>query len=140
MHSTRSGKFTREEEYQKTVDYMMKPLTVSSHRVIGVLPGQHAQLVEDDLIAHHAEEDNLLWLGIELAQPLPGDPYSDFQYEESAAVVRLWHEKYRFPLDRLWIRGHQETAQGRRWGKSDPGDKADGGHWDWERFIGLVLS
>ena len=34
--------------------------------------------------------------------------------------------------------GHEDTAQGRALGKSDPGDAARGGRWDWGAFMALV--
>lgn len=133
IHSTRSGRFTPTVEYRKTIEYMMKPGTVSSHRVIGVLPGQDAQLVPDHLQAWHGEELNMFYLSIELAQPKPTDPFTPWQYEMAAAVIRGWARQYRFPLDRAAILGHSETAQGQRWSKSDPGKM-----FDWDKLIGLL--
>lgn len=125
--------FTRYEEYERTIDYMMRPGTVSSHRVIGVGPEQNVQLVADDLVAWHAAEDNQSYLGIELCQPFPDDEYSDYQYETAAATVREWARQFGFALDRQHILGHEETAQGKRAGKSDPGL-----HWSWTRFMALL--
>ena len=133
LHSTRSGRTGEDaltEEYMLTVNYMMRPKTVSAHRVIGYHKGQHAQLVEDDLIAWHAGSDNIEYLGIEFTQPLPTDPFSEYQYEVGAAVVRMLAWKYKFPLDRWHVRQHQDTVQGRRDGKSDPGNM-----WDYEGFL-----
>ncbi len=133
IHSTRSGRFTREAEYQKTINYMLLPGTVSSHRVIGMLPGQHAQVVPDDYEAWHAQEDNKHYLSIEFAQPNIGDAFTDWQYEEGAKVCALWAKKYGFKPERFYFQGHEETAQGKRNGKSDPGPM-----FDWERFISLT--
>ena len=109
---------------------MMLPNTVSSHRVIGILEGQHAQLVSDDLIAFHAEEMNSHWLAIELAQPTIDNKFTDWQYDTATSVVKQWSAKYNFPPNRLCILGHEETAQGIRNHKSDPGYK-----WDWNRWL-----
>lgn len=106
---------------------------VSAHRVIGVLPGQHAQIVADELIAWHAREYNSAWLGIELCQPTPRDEYTEYQYQCAAAVVFGWAQKYGIPLDREHLRGHDEIPPGIREGKSDPGAL-----WDWQKFMSLL--
>lgn len=121
LHSTRSGLVSRELEYERTVAYMLMQDTVSSHRVIGILEGQHAQMVADDDRAWHAQEDNLYWLAIEHAQPRPGDPYSDWQIETSVQVSAAWCRKYDLVPSAETIRRHGDTAQGIRNGKSDPG-------------------
>ena len=100
---------------------MLQLNTVSSHRGIGVLEGQHAQMVEDDLIAWHAQEDNQAWLGIEFCQPLPTDEYSDWQIQTGIAVVKAWCRKYNIIPSATTIMPHSGTAQGKRNGKSDPG-------------------
>lgn len=123
LHSTRSGRSGREAEYQRTIGYMMQPSTVSAHRVIGVVESQHAQMVEDDVIAWHAASDNKYWLGIEFCQPRPEDEYSDWQVATGIAVVVAWCRQYALIPSERTIRLHQETEQGRLAGKSDPGDK-----------------
>lgn len=121
LHSTRSGRAGREAEYQRALSYMLQPNTVSAHRVIGVNPGQHAIVVEDDLMAWHAAEDNQFWLGIEFCQPLPDDEYSEWQIEQGIAVCVGWCRKYGIVSSLETIRRHSETEQGKRVGKSDPG-------------------
>lgn len=131
MHSTRSGRFSLAEEYDKTVAYMMRPGSNSSHRVIGYERGQYAQVVPDELQAWHAEELNERYLGVELSQPRPGDPYSEWQYKALGYLLREWASAHGFALNRQNVLGHEETEQGRRNGKSDPGPG-----FDWSR-IGL---
>lgn len=121
LHATRSQRCAPEDEYQATVDYMMQPGTVSAHRVIGVLEGQHAQLVADDLQAWHAEEDNLWWLSIEFCQPTAADSFSDYQIKTGVAVVAAWLRHYGLAPATETIRRHEDTEQGKRWGKTDPG-------------------
>lgn len=121
LHSTRSGQPGRDEEYLRTVRYMLQRNTVASHRVIGVLEGQHAQMVEDDMAAWHAAGDNYSYLGIEFAQPLPSDEYSEWQLETGAQVCAGWARKYGFTPSPVTLLPHSGTAQGRRAGKSDPG-------------------
>ena len=99
----------------------MRPGTVSSQRVIGIEPEMHAQMVADDLIAWHAQEDNPWWLSIEFTQPLPGAHYTDWQIEIGQWVVAGWFKKYGLEASRQTIRRHEDTAQGIRCGKSDPG-------------------
>jgi N-acetyl-anhydromuramyl-L-alanine amidase AmpD len=134
IHSTRSGRFTRQGEYRKTIQYMMNPRSqVSSHRVIGMYRGQDALLVSEENIAWHAGEDNRQWLGYELCQPGPGDPYSSWQYQRAALHVLAASRRFGFPLDREHLVGHEERPQGRRDGKTDPGPM-----WDWGRFMEVL--
>lgn len=100
----------------------MQAQTVSAHRVIGTEPGQHAQLVADELIAWHAASDNTRYLGIEFCQPLPDDEYSEWQIETGIAVCVAWCRKFGIVPSAATIRRHQDTAQGRSCGKSDPGE------------------
>ncbi|TAK25369.1 MAG: N-acetylmuramoyl-L-alanine amidase [Chloroflexota bacterium] len=37
-------------------------------------------------------------LSIELAQATPTTPYADYQYDETAALIRAWAQRYGFPL------------------------------------------
>lgn len=127
------GEEALSEEYMRTVRWMLRPGTASSHRVIGYHKGQHCQVVADELIAWTAREYNTDHLQIEMTQPTPDDPFSDYQYRCTAAVVKAWARKYGFPLDRFHIRGHEEIPPGIREGKTDPGDK-----WDWNRFVALL--
>jgi len=127
LHSTRSGATGTDalsQEYDRTISWFMQPgAEASAHRVIGYVPGQHAQLVADDNIAWHAGDLNEAWLGIEFCQPRPEDPYSQWQIETGAAVVAEWLRQYGLEPSAATIVRHQDTEQGRREGKSDPGDR-----------------
>ncbi len=134
VHSTRSGRLSQEEEYEITVEWFLNPSAqVSAHRVIGYYEGQHAQLVDDDLEAWAARDHNTTHLQVELCQPLPSSPFSDYQYKTLAALCAHWARKYGFPLDRDHIRGHDEIPPGIREGKSDPGSL-----FDWDKLLALV--
>ncbi len=93
----------------------------------------------DDLIAWHAREDNQTHIGIEFAQPTIDVLPTEFQYAALAYVCGLLCDKYRIPRKRVMgagvpgIVGHEDTAQGKRDGKSDPG-------WafSWEHFLALL--
>ncbi len=129
IHSTRSGRTgpgSWESEFGRTTSYMMQRGTVSSHYVIGFERGDIAQLVHPDNIAWHAGSDNKEWLGVELTQPTPNDPYSQWQYEELAHLLKSLSMMYGGSSLRSIV-GHEETVQGMRAGKSDPGRKFDWG-------------
>jgi len=98
---------------------------------MGILKGQHAQLVPDIYQAWHAEELNEYYLSIELAQPTIDDEFTNWQYEETARTILQWKDKYQFSLS--YIFGHEETVQGQRNGKSDPGPM-----FDWEKLRALL--
>jgi N-acetyl-anhydromuramyl-L-alanine amidase AmpD len=126
LHSTRSGmsgERALETEYGRTISWFMTPgANASAHRVIGYVPGQHAQIVPDDYVAWHAGEMNDEWLGIEFCQPRPADPFSEYQFAVGVTVCVEWCTRYGIePSPRTIVR-HQDTAQGKRWGKTDPGD------------------
>lgn len=126
LHSTRSGLADEDaltKEYGRTISWFMSPRAeASAHRVIGYAPGQHAQLVADDYIAWHAGEMNGAWLGIEFCQPRAADPFSDYQISVGIAVCLEWCIRYGIETSLKTIVRHQDTVQGRRWGKTDPGD------------------
>lgn len=134
VHSTRSGRFSLREEYERTIAWFMNPSAqASAHRVIGYYEGQHAQLVDDDLEAWAAREYNAAYLQVELCQPLPSSPFSEYQYRTLAALCTYWAQRYGFPLDRKHIQGHEEIPPGEREGKSDPGRM-----FDWGKLLELL--
>lgn len=127
IHSTRSGKSMNPTEWFGTLNYMMTLDTVSSHFVIS-RRGEIARVVPDDKQARHAAEDNDNTWGIELEQGSELDGFTQIQLN---TLVRVCKEVYmaNFAVPPVHARlssepgfiGHQETAQGRRSGKSDPG-------------------
>lgn len=123
-------RFSSRDEYQKTVDYMLKPGTASSHLVIGIEPGQYAQMVADDMAAWHAQEDNDWWYSVEFTQPVPEAKYNDWQIRVGERAVAQRFKAWRLEASKQTIKRHQDTAQGIRCGKSDPGD-----NFPYERFI-----
>ncbi len=138
IHATRSGlDIGLESEYTLTVSYMLTPGSNSSHFVVG--PSQVARLVHDQDASWHALENNFTHLGLEVAQPKPATPFTDFQYQATADIVKKWAKAYGIPLTRVFsqaqlgIIGHEDTEQGKRDGKSDPGPQ-----WDWDKFMGLL--
>ncbi len=105
---------------------------VSAHRIVG-LNGEHYKMVDDDIQAWHAVENNPYYLGIELEQLTVNDPYSEEQYKVAAKIVKEWSRKYGFEINRQNIVGHEETEQGKRARKTDPGPM-----FDWDKFMALA--
>jgi N-acetyl-anhydromuramyl-L-alanine amidase AmpD len=126
-----------EREYAVAVRYMLNPANeVSPHFCVG--HSRVARMVPDELIAWHAQEHNQTHLGIEIAQPAYCPDFTDEQYRLVAEICARWCLKYRLPavrvmsVDKPGIIGHEDTTQGKRDHKSDPGAK-----WEWPRFIQL---
>ena len=140
IHSTRSGKdWPQEQEYKVTVNYFMNPAGNSSHMVIGPNMGQCTRMVHDNDISYHAQENNKWSLSIELAQSTLTTPFTNDQLEMAAIVCAKWCRKYGIAPIRVTnqsmrgIIGHEDSAQGKRDGKSDPGPM-----FDWNDFIARV--
>lgn len=131
---------TLEREYGAAVRYMLNPANeVSPHFCVG--PTRVARMVHDDAVAWHAREHNQTHLGIEIAQPAYCPEFVAFEYDATAEICARWCWKYGLApvhvtdVDRRGIIGHEDTDQGRRDGKSDPGAR-----WDWDRFIPKVAA
>jgi N-acetyl-anhydromuramyl-L-alanine amidase AmpD len=134
VHSTRGGCATPQTEYTAAVNWLCNPASeVSAHYVIGTDHGVWAQLVADDYEAWHARAMNATHLGVELVQPRDGDEYTPWQYVALARLCKLWSERYKFPLRRTHIVGHDETLPGVLDGKTDPGRM-----FDWTRFMQIL--
>ena len=140
IHATRSGKpyLGLQEEYEGTISYIRTPNVQASYNVV-IGPWEMAVCVDAPLASWHAEENNLTHLSIGLAQPVIAMSYTRFQVEATAYVTQYWHSLFGFPLQRVFsqyqrgILGHEDTEQGKRSGKSDPGYR-----WPWDEFIALV--
>lgn len=147
LHSTRGPSRQRagetleawlDREYHAAVGYMLNASNeVSPHFCVG--PSLCARMVHDDNVAWHAREHNQTHLGIEIAQPSNCPPFTDSEVDYTARICAAWCDKYKIPAvhvtdsDQAGIIGHEETDQGRRDGKSDPGVK-----WNWAAFIPKV--
>jgi N-acetyl-anhydromuramyl-L-alanine amidase AmpD len=139
IHSTRGNSANPETDYHATINWFLNPQSeVSAHVVVG--PRKVCRMVNDADVAWHAGQHNGTHLGMEIAQPRPDTPYTDFQYAAAAAVALAWCAKYNIPIKHVkdekqpGIIGHQETRQGKGAGKTDPGAP-----FDWKRFIGLMI-
>ena len=152
IHSTRSSipDNPPEAELEATLNWFRNPNSgASAHVVIDWWGGEH-EVVEPTYPAWHANTQwpghNLQGLSIELTQPTNDHPFSPEQYEGAARVCKRWGQDYDIPMQHIndiplvsrlagtrGIIGHDESPQGRAWGKSDPGPE-----WDWAHFMGLL--
>jgi N-acetyl-anhydromuramyl-L-alanine amidase AmpD len=134
VHATRSGTSMNPLEYIGTRNYMRQPGNPSSHLVIGRASNQIARVVPDNLQAWHAQEDNDNTWGIELCQGVELDGFTDDQMAQLVVAGKHYMQAFGVPPVRVFSSsepgfvGHEDTAQGRRNGKSDPGALFD---WNW---------
>ena len=125
MHSTRGRQGDLNLEYQATLNWFRSQASQnSSHTVIGYFEGQHARIVDDNLSAWHAGEHNPYSLGVELVQPTRDHAFSDWQYAELNRLIGWWKSQHAIEQ----VLGHEQTPQGVRVGKTDPGYM-----FDWSR-------
>jgi N-acetylmuramoyl-L-alanine amidase len=135
IHATRSGTSNNPNEFEGTLNWFGRADSqVSSHWVIG-RDGRKARVVPDGQQAWHAGEHNVGW-GIELEQGVNDDGFTSLQIAALLQVCAGYVMDFGVPpvhtLDaaQAGFIGHEETRQGRRVGKSDPGTK-----FGWESFI-----
>lgn len=126
IHCTRSGVSMNPSEFDGTLNYMAQPGTTSSHWVIA-RDGRKARVVLDNRQAWHASEDNDNAWGIEIEQGVEDDGFTPEQIAALVQVCEGYRDDFGVPVYHAQdstsggFVGHQETAQGRRYGKSDPG-------------------
>lgn len=132
IHATRSGTSGNPNEYIGTLNWMRRddiPLDqrVSSHEVIGRAAGQTAQVVPRNKQAWHAGEHNVIAWGVELCQGVNADGYTEPQLEQLVDLAIdycTFHgvaARHSPNTSTSGFIGHEETPQGKRNGKSDPG-------------------
>lgn len=139
IHATRSGKPGFAMELAATLNWFANPDSqVSSHWVIG-RQGEKVRVIADTAQAWHAGEHNATHFGIELEQGVESDGFTDAQIDALVEVCRGYVEDFGIApvhspstLMSGFI-GHQETVQGKRAGKTDPGKL-----FPWDRFIALL--
>ena len=143
IHSTRGKAATLEAEYEAAVNFMAGPNSnsnASAHYAVG--PTRCCRMVHDKDRSWNARYLNDRDLGIEIAQPTVDTPYTETEYQLTARIVAAWCVEYPQIVckhvtsedDHGYI-GHDETAQGKSEGKSDPGHM-----WDWNHFDVLVAA
>ena len=143
IHSTRSTIAGRSHdlETQSTINWFSSTNSkASSHLIIS--PTEIVRVVEDEHPAWHAREHSWQAWAVEVTQPTIDTPYEGGHYRLLAEAVRHYMG-LGVPLVHLpslgWgdiaggIIGHEESAQGLRDGKSDPGPQ-----FDWRKLFGYV--
>ncbi|HEX6031626.1 MAG TPA: N-acetylmuramoyl-L-alanine amidase [Tepidiformaceae bacterium] len=144
-HATRSGIQRRppEAEYRSTLNWFRSPSNVvrdsagnpwygaMSHYVIG--GGRVCRVVPEELVPRFsAGVHDFQAISVEVAQATRDTPFAPQDIELCRALARELSDRYRFQLGRIpfvdgenrgWPGevGHEDTAQGRGQGKSDPG-------------------
>jgi hypothetical protein len=126
--------------YDPTLDLVRDPTYVSWNYTLRSADGHVAQHVKAKDVAWHAGNwyVNAKSVGLEhegfAAQ---GTWYTEAMYRSSAKLVRYLAAKYRIPLDRQHILGHDNvpgtipsTVKGMHW---DPGP-----YWDWSHYFDLL--
>ncbi len=141
LHGTRSGQrhFTDDQERDATISWFSRSHSQVSAHLLITGSGEKIRIVLDENRAWHAGEHNDGAFGIELTQPTADRPYTDQHYEALAEVCRAYYVEIP-PMHILGFRngsqgytGHEDTMQGMRAGKSDPGPM-----FDWDRFIRML--
>ena len=134
IHCTRSGRIPMNpSEFEGTLNYMSRPGTTSSQWVVS-RTGIAARVVRDDHQAWHAGIDNDNGWGIEIEQAVEDDGFTSEQLWKVVEICRGYRDDFNVPPRRVFdshpggFVGHQDTLQGRRSGKSDPGRWFP---WDW---------
>lgn len=138
IHCTRSGVSMNPSEFVGTLNYMRRSGTTSSHLVIGREANQTARVVPDNRQAWHAGEDNDNAWGIEICQGVEVDGFTEEQLLQVIIAGRHYVElgvplRHAANSTEGGFIGHQETAQGKSFGKSDPGR-----FFPWEWFIAAL--
>lgn len=135
IHATRSGVSMNPSEFNGTLNWFASPASqVSAHWVIG-RDGRKARVVPDNAIAWHAAEHNDAF-GIELEQGAESDGFTEKQVDSLLEISRHYIVEYGVEpvhiqdITQSGFVGHQETPQGLRVGKSDPGSL-----FNWGAFI-----
>jgi outer membrane protein OmpA-like peptidoglycan-associated protein len=121
------------------VDRKEKLIKASAHYIVGQ-DGEVVQMVRENDVAYHAGSANSDSIGIEHVARKPktfnqtdkGLSPSQTQYCSSAALVRWLCQKYRIPINRVYILGHAE-ADPETSHKACPNSV-----WNWDYFMKLV--
>jgi hypothetical protein len=128
-----------EGSYDGTIaDFQNPAREASSHYVIRASDGQVTQTVPTKNVAWHAGNWtlNMHSIGIEHEGVAAAAGFTEAEYRASATLVRYLAARYRIPLDRDHIIGHDEvTREVTRLGTAhwDPGP-----YWDWEHYFDLL--
>jgi N-acetyl-anhydromuramyl-L-alanine amidase AmpD len=115
--------------------FARKDTRVSSQWVIG-RRGEKVRVIPDEWQSWHAGEHNGVAFGIELEQGVETDGFTPVQISALVTICRGYMVDYGIPavfdpdMTASGFLGHEDSPQGRRVGKSDPG-----GLFDWPAFL-----
>ena len=143
IHSSRGGNptLTAEEELTSTLGWFKSSLgrpssqRASANDVIAA-NGDRYEVVHPNHAAWGATYLNQRAVQIELVQQTIDTPFTDAQYETLIPRLKQLCDDYGIPFihvmfeDSRGVMGHDETVQGRGWGKSDPGPM-----FEWEKVF-----
>ncbi len=145
IHATRSDTGSlNPTEFEGTLNWFRKTAAddpnagTSAHWVVA-RDGRKARVVLDTNKAQHAVEHNLVAWGIELEQSQDGDGFTEAQIAALVSICKGYVEDFgvavvhTLEVTKSGFIGHEETPQGKRVGKTDPGKQ-----FDWAEFIELL--
>lgn len=145
IHATRSGQPNRKslaghaKEMTSTINWFLSPASRASTNLI-ISPVEIVRMVSDEDYGWHAVEHSDWAYSIEMTQALTTDPFLDGHYEllartgrhyVSLGVPPVYLPHYSNGME--GFTGHEDSEQGVRSGKSDPGSL-----FDWDRFISMI--
>ncbi|WP_030756595.1 N-acetylmuramoyl-L-alanine amidase [Streptomyces griseus] len=130
-----------EGSHDAAVNVFQTPQKWASAHYIVRADGRVTQMVETKNEAFHANNKtvNMHSIGVEHeGYAIKGDAgwYTEPQYESSAALVKYLAAKYRIPLDREHVIGHDEAPSVLDSTIQDHWDA--GPFWDWNHFMQLL--
>jgi N-acetyl-anhydromuramyl-L-alanine amidase AmpD len=146
IHSTRSGQPDRgsiaghDLEIQSTTNWFKSTAShVSANFVVS--PREIVETVPVTRYGFHAKEHSVHSFSIEITQALTNQGYYQSQYDQVAHICnelckdfnirKVYLPSYSNGMN--GITGHEDTEQGQRDVKSDPGL-----NWDWDKFIQIL--
>lgn len=143
IHSTRSGQgpanWSDDLEEQATVNWLTNPASGASTTWVISGNGRKTRLVTDRDTSWHAKEHSPYAVSVELTQPLRNTPYTIQHYKSLVEIVVEFYPDIPRIHNTRWTNGeggftgHEESPQGIRDGKSDPGDP-----FGWNKFLRML--
>ncbi|GAA2251461.1 amidase [Streptomyces ruber] len=130
-----------EETWDRTLQLVQNPAYVAWHYSLRSTDGHVAQHLRTKDVGWHAGNwyVNSTSIGLEHEGFLasPDAWYTEAMYRSSARLVRYLAAKYRIPLDRQHILGHDNVPGAL--GSNIPGMHTDPGpYWDWQHYFTLL--